>query len=189
MLHLLTAVVARHLDDLEHAWTDEQRQAIAARVADSALDALVLLIRQTVAEGGVVSIGELGRISRDEGGWRFEPAAELLTAASLRRERQVALHELAQQSLFYLRQGLRLAEELREDVGIASEQPDTAEERLLKAIFGEEATDVSISSHFAQLSTRLKKVSKELGASSGVDEVKEATAVVSDYEIAEEESK
>lgn len=105
ILQLLSRIIAKYLDEIEHEWKSDQRKEISERVAKVAWNGLILLLRQTLTEKQTVTLSELGRFESREGGeWRFLPAASLEEAYSFSLPAQEGVAESARCLLYFLKE-------------------------------------------------------------------------------------
>lgn len=97
----------------------ETREAIARRLADTAWNGLLLLLRDALARHPSATLDGLGRFElRDDGAITFSPDASLLEASTALMETQDRHRRLGSQAAFYLLQALTLIDAMPKDVEI-----------------------------------------------------------------------
>lgn len=160
MSQLVKQVINRYATG--RAIAPEQRDEMAERVAEAAWEGLIVMLRQSFAEGQGVMLEHLGSFQKHKGQWLFMPAASLVEADAASLSEEEAPEMLARQALFYLTEGTEILDRLPKDLALEPQTRVRTVGELRRLIMGGEVALGLLSDEVRGLAMRLRRLADRL---------------------------
>lgn len=124
-IDLLTRLIAKFVS--KHFVSATLPADFPQNVANASWDALILLMRQTLATEHAVILRDLGVFERSADTWNFVPAASLTEVAALKVSVAEGHAQIAAMAVFHLENATRLLNNLPREVRVKTSAPSILE--------------------------------------------------------------